>query len=57
MVKDKPTIDKVLPKFIEFIGDSVLVAHNAEFDMSFISEKCRQQNIEFKNKSIYINAS
>ena len=52
MVKDKPTIDEVLPKFIEFIGDSVLVAHNAEFDMSFISEKCRQQNIEFKNKSI-----
>ena len=52
MVKDKPTIDEVLPKFIEFIGDSVLVAHNAEFDMSFISEKCRQQNIEFKNRSI-----
>ena len=52
MVKDKPTIEEVLPKFIEFIGDSVLVAHNAEFDMSFISEKCRQQNIEFKNKSV-----
>lgn len=52
MVKDKPTIEEVLPKFIEFIGDSVLVAHNAEFDMGFISEKCRQQNIEFNNKSV-----
>ncbi|MGL4911659.1 MAG: PolC-type DNA polymerase III [Romboutsia sp.] len=52
MVKDKPTIEEVLPKFIEFIGDSVLVAHNAEFDMSFIKEKCKQQNIEFENKSV-----
>ncbi len=48
MVADKPTIEEVLPKFIEFIGDSVLVAHNAEFDMGFIAEKCRKQNIKFK---------
>ena len=52
MVADKPTIEEVLPKFIEFIGDSVLVAHNAEFDMGFIAEKCRQQNIKFNNKSV-----
>lgn len=52
MVKDKPTIEEILPKFMEFIGDSVLVAHNAEFDIGFIREKCRQQNIEFNNKSI-----
>ncbi|MEG1311586.1 MAG: PolC-type DNA polymerase III, partial [Romboutsia sp.] len=52
MVADKPTIEEVLPKFIEFIGDSVLVAHNAEFDMGFIIEKCRQQNIQFSNKSV-----
>ncbi len=52
MVKDKPTIEEILPKFIEFIGDSVLVAHNAEFDMGFINEKCRQENIEFNNKSV-----
>lgn len=52
MVKDKPTIEQVLPKFLQFIGDSVLVAHNAEFDIGFIREKCRQQNIEFKNKSV-----
>ena len=52
MVSNKPTIEKVLPKFIEFIGDSVLVAHNAEFDMGFIAEKCRQQNIKFNNKSV-----
>lgn len=52
MVKDKPTIEEVLPKFLEFIGDSVLVAHNADFDMSFIKEKCKQQNLEFTNKSV-----
>ena len=52
MVRDEPTIEEVLPKFIEFVGDSVLVAHNADFDMSFIKEKCRQQNIEFKNTSV-----
>ncbi|MBO5131207.1 MAG: PHP domain-containing protein, partial [Romboutsia sp.] len=51
MVRNEPTIEEVLPKFIEFVGDSVLVAHNADFDMSFIKEKCRQQNIEFKNTS------
>ena len=52
MVRNEPTIEEVLPKFIEFVGDSVLVAHNADFDMSFIKEKCRQQNIEFKNTSV-----
>ncbi|WP_315165788.1 PolC-type DNA polymerase III [Metaclostridioides mangenotii] len=52
LVKDKPTIDKVLPKFMEFIGDSVLVAHNAEFDTGFISEKCRQMGLDYNSKSV-----
>ncbi len=44
MVADAETIDKVLPKFLEFAGNDVLVAHNASFDISFIraaAEKCR----------------
>ena len=37
MVKDEPTIKQVLPEFISFIGDMVLVGHNiAGFDMKFI---------------------
>ena len=52
LIKDKPTIEEVLPKFIEFIGDSVMVAHNADFDMGFMQQKCREQNIEFKNTSV-----
>ena len=31
-----PTIDAVLPQFLEFAKDSILVAHNAEFDMGFL---------------------
>lgn len=36
MVDNEPTIEEVLPKFIEFVGDATLVAHNAAFDMGFI---------------------
>jgi DNA polymerase-3 subunit epsilon len=32
MVVDAPTISQVYPQFVEFVGDSVLVAHNAAFD-------------------------
>ncbi|ENK1241954.1 PolC-type DNA polymerase III [Clostridium botulinum] len=49
MVEDKETIDKILPRFIEFIGDSVVVAHNAAFDVSFINKNCKDLKIEFKN--------
>ena len=37
MVKDAETIDKVIPKIIDFIGDSVLVAHNADFDIGYLN--------------------
>ncbi len=32
-----PTLQKVLPRFKEFLGDSVFVAHNATFDYNFVS--------------------
>ncbi len=46
MVVDAETIDVVLPKFLDFLGDAVLVAHNAGFDVSFIEQNCRYQEIE-----------
>ncbi|AHC14667.1 3'-5' exonuclease [Salinispira pacifica] len=36
MVAAKPAVEKMLDPFIEFIGDSILVAHNASFDMGFL---------------------
>jgi DNA polymerase-3 subunit epsilon len=36
-LKDKPVFAAVAQDFLEFIGDSVLIIHNASFDMSFIN--------------------
>ncbi len=36
MLKDAPSIEQALPKFLEFAGTSTLVAHNANFDMGFL---------------------
>ncbi len=37
MVADAPTIEEVLPKILDFFGDSILVAHNADFDINFLN--------------------
>ncbi|MBM4763930.1 PolC-type DNA polymerase III [Bacillus sp. B15-48] len=37
MVENAPEVDDVLRKFYEWIGDSILVAHNASFDMGFLN--------------------
>ena len=46
MVLDSPSIEKVLPGFLDFIENSVLVAHNANFDVRFLEQNCRYQNLE-----------
>lgn len=45
MVLDADTIEAVLPRFLEFVGDAALVAHNANFDVGFIKENAKRQNI------------
>jgi exonuclease, DNA polymerase III, epsilon subunit family len=42
MVKDAPTIEDVLPAFLEFIGDDLVVGHNVNFDIGFIELAARR---------------
>ena len=36
-LKDKPTFDAIADKFLDFIGDDILVIHNASFDIKFLN--------------------
>ncbi len=47
MVKDAETIEKVFPKILDFIKDSVLVAHNASFDIGFLKQNAKRLGYEF----------
>jgi len=49
MLKGKPTIDEVLPMFHDFVKDTILVGHNAAFDMRFLQLKEEQTGVRFVN--------
>ncbi len=42
MVIDQPKITDIFDDFMDFIGDSILVAHNAKFDISFLNYKSKE---------------
>ncbi len=46
MVVSAPMIGEILPQFLTFTGEAVLVAHNANFDMSFIMENAKRLGLE-----------
>ena len=47
MVKDAETIEKVFPKMLEFLEDSVIVAHNAGFDVGFLKQNAKKLGYKF----------
>ncbi len=49
MVKDAPKEREAVEKFLLFAGDSMLIAHNAAFDIGFIRVACERQGFEFTN--------
>ena len=53
MVMESPAIDVILPQFLEFVGDGVLVAHNAGFDVGFIEQNCR--NLGLNDHFVYLD--
>lgn len=63
MVKGAGNIEEVLPDFLKFIGNRLLIAHNANFDTSFIRRAAERQKLSFTNPyldtvamSHYVNA-
>ena len=55
MVRRKPTIEHVLPQFIEFLGesDTILLAHNAPFDLSFLAMALIRLGIAYPLHSLF----
>jgi len=46
MLADQPCIEEILPEFIDYFGDSILVAHNAEFDISMLKAACSRIGVQ-----------
>lgn len=51
-IKDADTIDKVLPRFLDFLGDGVVVAHNAAFDYGFLRFNAQNMGFDLANEKI-----
>ena len=52
MLVGAPTIDKVLPQFLEFVNGRPLVAHNADFDVGFVRAAAQKLGLPFEPTSV-----
>lgn len=49
MLKGQPKIEEVVPHFHKFIANSIVVAHNADFDLSFLKYEFSRQSLRIPN--------
>jgi DNA polymerase-3 subunit epsilon len=52
MLEGQPAADEILPKFYDFLRDSIIVAHNARFDVGFLRHEFNRFSLRFNNKSV-----
>ena len=52
MLENQPKIDEALPKILNFIGDAILVTHNASFDFSFLQHALMRNNMPIMNNAV-----
>ena len=52
MVKEAPPISEVLPQFLDFIKDDIVVGFNTSFDVNFIYDECDRINLKFSNNYV-----
>lgn len=47
MVAQKPTMEKVLPDFLAFIGDAIIIGHGISYDLAMIEKAAKRANIPY----------
>ena len=52
MVKDEPSFKEIYPHFEQFIEGAVLIAHNARFDIAFITEELKRNNLNLPSNTV-----
>lgn len=52
MLTGQPGVEEVMTTFLQFIRGSILVAHNAEFDMSFLRSECTRLGLSVNNRCL-----
>lgn len=57
MLVPAPPIEQVLPSFLEFVSDAVLVAHNAPYDVGFLKAACAKHGYRWPNPRVLDTAA
>ncbi len=57
MLIPAPPIEQVLPSFLEFVADAVLVAHNAPYDVGFLKAACARHGYRWPNPRVLDTAA